>query len=298
LVGAHVSTAGGFARVPDRALAIAAEAVQVFSSNPRTWRAAPPDTGELRDLRVGLAHHGLPLFLHTIYLINLASFDERLRARSGQLLAHALVTGALAGAAGVVTHIGSHQGSGFERVAGLVVEAVRAALKAAKEQIPAGRRSARIPPLLLETGAGSGNTIGNDLAELAYFLEALPPATGLCLDTAHLFAAGYPIHTPKGLESLIVDLQHLRLLTRAGLVHLNDSATPFASRRVRHENPGAGHIGLAGLARVVRHPALIRIPFVLEVPGPDKRGASAVEVEAVKRMRRATPTGVAAPSPP
>jgi deoxyribonuclease-4 len=282
--------AGGFAAVPARALAMGAEVVQVFSSNPRMWQTTPPDPQVLRPFGAYLQEIRLPLFFHSIYLINLASPDEALRHRSTEGLSHALVTGALAGATGVVTHIGSHRGEGFGSASGLVTGAALAAFAAAAEALVAllgdGADGLELPPLLLETGAGSGDTIGDSLEHLAVLLAALPPSGGLCLDTAHLFAAGYAVHQAKGLESLLSALRQLDLLRRVGLVHLNDSGTPFASKRDRHENPGAGLIGRAGLARVVRHPALASVPFVLEVPGLDKHGPSAAEISIVKAMRR------------
>jgi deoxyribonuclease IV len=127
--------------------------------------------------------------------------------------------------------------------------------------------------------------MGGSLDELALLLTTLPAQTGVCLDTAHLFAAGYAIHRADGLDQIIDGLERLQLLGRVGLVHLNDSGSPFASRRDRHENPGAGQIGLEGLRRVVGHPALAPIPFVLETPGPEKRGPSAAEIRLVKQMR-------------
>ncbi len=293
LIGGQISTAGGFAAVPARALAMGAEAVQVFSSNPRRWQMDPPDRAELQRLGARLRELKLPLFFHSIYLINLASPDETLRGHSVEALAHALVTGALAGAAGVVTHIGSHRGEGFDRASILVTDAAIAAIAASAHTLAAlpsgGEAPGELPPLLLESGSGSGSTIGDSLEDLALLLAALPASVGLCLDTAHLFAAGHSIHQAKGVESLFGDLRRLDLLQRVGLVHLNDSGAPFASKHDRHENPGLGLIGRAGLARVVRHPALVTVPFVLEVPGPDKHGPTAAEIDIVKTMRHQAP---------
>ncbi len=313
-IGAQISTAGGFAPVPDRAVTLGAEAVQIFNSNPRMWHTRPVAPDEMAALISGLRKHRLPLFFHTIYLINLATPDEGLRTRSSLSLAHALVTGSLAGAAGVVTHVGSHRGEGFETAIELVVTTIRAAEDAAWEALAAqspvaSGSQAALPPLLLETAAGAGALVGKNLEELSALLDALahagarqegapPPATkpirrpldlGLCLDTAHLFAAGYPVHEAAGLEALIDELEQSRLLSRVGLIHLNDSATPFASNRDRHANPGEGFIGYDGLARVVRHPALARIPFVLEVPGAEGHGPDANNVALVKAMRAGTP---------
>ncbi len=136
--------------------------------------------------------------------------------------------------------------------------------------------------------------------------RALP--LGICIDTAHLFAAGYAVHEEAGLEELIERLRALGLLERIGLVHLNDSKTPFGVKRDQHENLGEGLIGYEGLARVVRHPALAHVPFVLEVPGADGHGPDAANMALAKAMRagaaqpgRATgrpQAGEAAPAPP
>lgn len=297
LIGAHLRTAGGFAPVPERALAIGAEAVQIFSSNPRTWRARLPLPEEMTALTDGLRQHSLPLFLHTIYLINLASPDEQLRQRSGEALAEALILGALAGAAGVVTHVGSHRGEGFAAAARWVVGAVRAAIDRADKGLETLDHRQTLPPLLLETSAGSGGTVGGRLEELARLLASLPPSCGLCLDTAHLFAAGYAVHTAPGLERLVQELVERGLLASVGLIHLNDSKTPFGSARDRHENPGEGHIGFAGLTGVVRHPALAAVPFVLEVPGSDGHGPDAANVALVKLMREGAADPREAPAP-
>jgi deoxyribonuclease-4 len=265
LIGAQISTAGGFGPVPERAVAIDAETVQIFNSNPRTWRTRLHGPEEIASLTAGLRRRRLPLFFHTIYLINLASPDELLLQRSRQALAEALVTGALAGAAGVVTHVGSHRGEGFENAAARVVDATRTAMETAQGSLEA---------------AGRGR-----LQELAALLASLPVGSGLCLDTAHLFAAGYPVHEADGLEHIIEELREHDLLCKVRLIHLNDSTTPFASRRDRHQNPGEGQIGYDGLARVVRHPALARIPFILEVPGLEGHGPDAASVAVVKSMR-------------
>jgi deoxyribonuclease-4 len=352
LIGAQISTAGGLAPVPQRALDIGAEVVQIFDTNPRTWRPRPASEEELGAFTTGLARRRLPLYLHTIYLINLASPDDALRRRSGAALAHALRLGAQTGAAGVVTHVGSHRGEGFDKARRWVAETVAAAMAWAAgvgEEPPApqpgsdapGSRAAggdkrgadglsggpgggpsggltggitgglgevaglslALPPLLLENGAGSGNTVGDSLSELAALVETLaevlpsPAAVGLCLDTAHLFAAGYPVHQPEGLEDLVGELRALDLLDRVKLVHLNDSKAPFAGHRDRHDDLGKGQMGYEALARVVRHPGLAHIPFVLEVPGADGRGPDSANVRVAKRMRAGAPPPRPAPAP-
>jgi deoxyribonuclease-4 len=315
-----------------------AEAVQVFNTNPRRWRLRIPGPGEIDEFTGGLRRHGLPLFFHSAYLINLASSDRELRRRSAEALGAALVTGARAGAEALVTHVGSYRGATSTQAQARLVHSVAAALEnaaAALEQetaqlpfavvngkvdaaalagehttdlavhrttttdhaaVPPRIPSAALPVLLLETGAGAGKTIGGRLEELAVVLARLDATTqgiarrfGICIDSAHLFAAGYPLHEDKGLDDLILALRELGLLDRIGLVHLNDSKTPLGARRDQHENLGEGEIGYEALARVVRHPALAGIPFILEVPGWDRRGPDATNVAIAKAMRAGVP---------
>jgi len=294
LVGGQISSAGGWSQVPGRALAAGAEVVQVFSSNPRIWPTAPPDAGALAEFAETLQQHRLPLFLHAVYLINPASPDETLRARSSAALAHALVTGILAGAAGVVTHLGSHRGEGFAKAAPWVADTILTAWTAAERQATALDAGADLPPLLLETAAGSGATVGATIKELEKLLALLPQPvsggtarrSGLCLDTAHMFAAGYALHQAAGLASVVGELEQADLLRRVALVHLNDSASLFASRHDRHANPGQGELGYSGLARVVTHPAFAHVPMVLEVPGSEGHGPGLAEIALVKTMRQ------------
>jgi deoxyribonuclease IV len=290
-IGAQLSTAGGFLPVPQRALDIGAEVVQIFNTNARTWKPRIPAPGEIESFRAALLEHGLRLFFHAIYLINLASPDEALRQRSSETLALALATGALAGAEAVVVHVGSHRGEAVEEAERRVVGSISQAVALAEQ--PGGPA---LPGLLLETGTGAGNTLGGRLEELQtllYLEEAgglagrLP--LGVCIDTAHMFAAGYAVHTEEGLEELIERLTTLGLLERVGLVHLNDSKIPFGVKRDQHENLGDGLIGYQGLGRVVRHPALAHIPFVLEVPGTEGHGPDAANMAVAKAMRAGRP---------
>ncbi len=285
LIGAQIKTAGGFFLVPQRAVDIGAEVVQIFNSNARMWRPKPYDPEEIAALRSGLDEHSLPLFFHAIYLINLASPDEGLRLKSAGALAEALFTGAVAGAAGVVTHVGSHRGEGFQPACTWVAQTVRAAREAAVQRLHTVFPQAMLPELLLESSAGSGSTMGKDLAELQIMVETLSPRCGLCLDTAHLFASGLPIHTEEGLEQAVSELRERNLLDRVGLIHLNDSRTAFASGRDHHENLGEGQIGFAALARVVRHSAFRKVPFVLEVPGVEGHGPDLSSLARAKSMR-------------
>ncbi|HSH70565.1 MAG TPA: TIM barrel protein, partial [Deferrisomatales bacterium] len=169
-VGAHLSVAGGLDKVLPRALAIGAEAVQVFPSSPRQWRPCRYTDREARGFGGGLAAAGIPLFVHTIYLISLASPDADQRARSVAALADALVFGARAGAAGVVTHLGSHRGEGFDTACPRVADALDRALGAARTA-----EGAEPPVLLLETASGGRGAVGNTPQELGRLLSLAEP---------------------------------------------------------------------------------------------------------------------------
>jgi deoxyribonuclease-4 len=275
---------------------IGAEAVQLFNTNPRVWRPRIPAEGEMEIFAAGLRAHRLRLFFHSPYLINLASPDAELRRRSWEALAFSLSSGALAGAEAVVVHVGSHRGEAAQaerRVVRSIARAVRHAERVLASGPQGGPDGAVLPALLLETGSGGGNTIGGRLEDLLTLLSLeeeeglgreLP--LGICIDTAHLFAAGYAVHQEEGLEDLVGRLGTLGLLERVRLVHLNDSRTPLGAKRDQHENLGQGLIGYDGLARVVRHPSLIRLPFILEVPGIEGHGPDAVNIAVAKSMRR------------
>jgi len=292
-IGAQLSTAGGLLNAVKRATDIGAEVVQVFAGNPRQWRRYAYTNEQLEAFGAALHENKLLLFVHTIYLINMAGPDPALCDRSTQALAECLAFAARTGAAGVVTHVGSHRGDGFEAA----LPRIREAVLRAQETAIACCGSADLPPLLLESSAGGGDSVGRDPAELGLVLECLagsPAPIGLCLDTAHLFAAGLAVHTSSGLESLIAALKTAGCLDAVRLIHLNDSRTPFDSHSDRHENLGEGELGSAGLAMVVRHSAFRRSPFVLEVPGFDGHGPDAENMRRARAMR----SGSASPPTP
>jgi len=292
-IGAQVSAAGGLLNAVARAIDIGAEVVQVFSGNPRQWRGYVYSEEQLEAFRLALRESGLLLFVHTIYLINLAGPDPTLRERSTQALAGSLVFASRTGAAGVVTHVGSHRGDGIDAA----LPRVREGVLRAQETAAALCGTADLPPSLLESSAGGGHTVGRDPTELGLMMESLAGSSapvGLCLDTAHLFAAGVALNTSDGLGSLIAALTTTGCLDAVRLIHLNDSRTPLGSHADRHENLGEGELGLAGLAAVVQHPAFRCSPFVLEVPGLDGHGPDAENIRRAQAMRY----GSALPSTP
>lgn len=304
LIGAHVSTAGGLLNAISNATRISAEVIQVFPTNPRRWRPYPYTGQELQEFAQALLDHRLSLYVHTTYLLNLASPDEALRATSAKSLAEAYRFAAHCGAAALVTHIGSHHGEGTVAVAARIIATCMAARSHARHLLeqdtaddhPGGAASLRrfeTMPLLMETSAGSGHIIGT-LDDLDLLLGMLAECdgvpAGICLDTAHVFAAGTPLHTPEDAQALVALLQSKRLLERLGAVHFNDCETALGSKHDRHANLWEGQIGRAGLQAVMGAPQLARVPFILEVPGFEGHGPDRRNVLRARRMRRAALT--------
>lgn len=284
VIGAHVSVAGGLSHVLPRARAIGAEAVQVFSANPRQWRPCAYSAEGAQQFGADLAAAQIPLYLHTIYLINLAAPDPAQRERSAAALADALAFGAHAGAAGVVTHLGSHKGEGFAAALPRVVEALGRARALAR-----GACAVALPPVLLETAAGGNGAVGNTPEELGHVLTRADGGAdlGVCLDSAHLFAAGFRVHTAQGVAETLDRFEGALGAGRVGLVHLNDSMTSRGSRRDRHANLWTGEIGKPGLAAWLGELRLRGVPFVLETPGFDGSGPDRRNLWRAKLLRGA-----------
>ncbi len=266
-LGAHLPLGPGMVRAADRAAAIGASALQVFSDNPTSWRRRERLPDELPAFLGRLAHHGIaPLTIHAPYLVNLAAPDALVRDRSVELLANELRVAAAYGAEIVNVHVGSHRGDGTDAGTDRLADGLRRVFDLV------GGDAAGVT-LVLENGAGGGFGMGSTIDELATIDRAIAssgvPAdrTGFCLDTAHLWGAGYRIDTAAGVEDVVASFDGQLGIGRLRLVHLNDSRSEAGSRADRHEHLGAGRIGPVGLGRVLTHPALDRVPYILETPG-------------------------------
>lgn len=275
-VGAHVPVAGGMAT---KGLAyaeeIGAEAVQVFVSNPRGW--ATNDGDPEQDARMR-ERTDLPTFVHAPYLINLGTPSEETAAKSVRSLEHALLRSARIDALGVVVHTGS------------AVSDVRAVgLSRTRERLMPllERLGEDVPPVLLEPMAGQGQVLCATIDDLAAYLEVLEwhPHVGVCLDTAHMFAAGHDISTVEGMREALDRFGEVVGADRLKVIHGNDSKTPCGSYKDRHENIGAGHIGAEPFGELFRHPVSAGVPVILETPGP--AGPHAADVAALKELRGA-----------
>jgi deoxyribonuclease IV len=287
-IGPHVPLAAGLPRAMERIRAVGAGAVQVFADNPTAWRRKPGAPPDIDAFRRGLDDAGVgPLAIHAPYLVNLASPDPLVLERSVEVMNAELVMGARYGARFVNVHIGSHKGDGLARGLERAGETVARIL----DLVPAGPE---VPRLVLEDSAGQGDSIGVTMAELGAILRAAeahgadPGRVGVCLDTAHLWGAGYAIDTAVGVDALVAELAAEVSLARLAMLHLNDSRAGRGSRADRHEHVGGGMIGAPGMAALLAHPALARVPAYLETPGMDT-GWDAVNMDRVRRLLAGDP---------
>jgi deoxyribonuclease-4 len=256
-LGAHISIAGGLDRVWGRADADRCEAVQIFTQSGRGWAARARDPGAIREFAAEGARRRLPLLVHDSYLINLASGDPALAARSRAAFLEELERCEALGVGGVVFHPGAHLGDGPEVGLPRVAAAMRAALAAT-----AGYRVR----LLVEITAGQGTCLGARFAEIRWILDDVgdDARTGVCFDTCHAFAAGYDLR--GGYERVWRAFDEALGLRRLRAFHLNDSRCELGSRVDRHAAIGAGVLGDGVFRRLVRDPRFRGVPAVLELP--------------------------------
>jgi deoxyribonuclease-4 len=260
----------------DRAAELEIDSVQLFVQSPRAWRFPDHDPKDLRafaDRRQELGLGGV--LVHSLYLVNLASPNEDFYAKSVETMRSTVDAACAIGADGVVFHVGSHQGAGFE--AGL--ERVVPALKQVVE------RCSEKTWLLLENSAGAGGTIGRSIEELATLFDALErhPRLGVCLDSCHLWVSGFDVTDRDALDALLDELDEQIGLDRLRALHVNDAQAPLGSNRDRHANMLDGLMG-EKLGVFLGHPKLQGLPAVLEVPGPDNHGADRNEVRKLREL--------------
>jgi deoxyribonuclease-4 len=274
-IGAHVPVAGGLATVGLRyAATVGAKAIQVFVSNPRGWALTASDPAQDAAFARRAA---VPVYVHASYLVNLASPDPLTAERSVASLRHALRRGAQIGARGVVVHPGSAVGGDKEAA----LRQVRELLLPVLDEI--GERG---PDVLLESMASQGGTLCAAVTDYGPYLDALDrhPRAGVCLDTCHVYAAGHDLRAPGGVAGMLGELQAAAGAGRLKLVHANDSKDGCGSRRDRHENIAAGHIGKEPFRELLCHPLTADVPFIVETPGP--AAAHGRDIAMLRRLSR------------
>ncbi|HEV3480182.1 MAG TPA: deoxyribonuclease IV [Gaiellaceae bacterium] len=274
LLGGHVS--GGVKAAPERAAAIGANALQLFVQSPRAWRFPDHDRQVLASFPGRARAAGIDAVLvHAIYLCNFASPDDVIYEKSVSTLRSTVDAACAIGADGVVFHVGSHLGSGFDAGLDRAVPAVEQVLE----------RCSETTWLLIENSAGTGGTIGRSLEELATLVERLGrhPRLGVCLDSCHLWASGYDVTDPAALDALLDEFDDLIGLDRLRALHVNDSQTPLGSNRDRHANIREGLIG-EKLSVFLGNPRLQGLPAVGETEGQHGKGFDADEMRKLREL--------------
>lgn len=284
-LGCHLSIAKGLAAAIDAAEVLHINALQIFSHSPSSWRMKPIPEQAAQAFRARRDDSEVEAVIaHAIYLINLASPDQVLFERSVAALADEVDRAVLLGIDTVVTHLGAHRGTGTSAGIRRIVTALDRVL-----DLPAFRNRPSLR-LLLEDTAGAGTTMGTTFEELGSILHALADAshTGVCLDTCHAFAAGYPLSPRGDLDETLTAFDHEIGLHHLRLVHLNDSQAPLGSHRDRHAHIGEGKIGTETFALLINHPALKDLPFILETPKErvGKPDADRINLARVRALRR------------
>lgn len=287
-IGAHVSAAGGLTLALQRAKDIDCNCVQVFSGSPRVWVKPPLERFNSEEISSKEKELGVsPIFTHALYLVNLASEKPVLVAKSVATLKYELSFDARVHGGGVIVHLGSHLGNGFDTVQEQLVDQINTIL----EETPENSR------LLIENAASRKGKIGGDLQEIKYLLEELESRgkwvsknrVGWCFDTCHGWASGYYLgettdSLPLTALSAYETMKEYNLLASLGCIHVNDSRDPFASGRDRHANLGDGLIPQADLRWFLTRSELAAVPLLLEVPGIEGNGPDAENIRRLKAL--------------
>jgi deoxyribonuclease-4 len=259
--GVHVRVAAGYKTAIEYAVRTGCEAVQIFSDNPKTYRTKAIDEPALEEFRRRRAEAGIePTVIHTSYLINFASDDPKIVAGSLRLLKNDLAVAAIGG----ITYVNTHLGSYGARPRSQGFASVVAALEDALATIAPGVH------LVLENSAGAGQLCGGTMEELGELLRVVDhPQLGVCIDTAHSWAAGYDIDSQPGVDRFVNLIAEQITLERLPLFHFNDTQVPLGGHRDRHWHIGEGFIGFEGFRALAMRPELREMTAILETPGEE-----------------------------
>ena len=274
--GAHVSVSKGLVRALEKASEMGASCIQIFSSPPQSFIPPKFTDSECSEFKTQARKLDIqPVFIHAKYLINLASEKESLRTLSIKSLIADLTFAEKIGAQGVIVHTGSHKGKGFNEVLPVVVESIKQIL----EKTPASTT------LYLEVASGGKGKIGSTFEELHAMLDGVGNSrVGVCLDTAHLFAAGYAFDTLEKVVELAKQIEKTIGWATIECMHANDSKVEFKSGKDRHENIGQGFIGKDPFRLLLQHSKFNNLPFILETPGFDDKGPDKKNLDILKSL--------------
>ena len=273
VIGCHLSASKGYLHMGEEAKSIGANTFQFFTRNPRGFSAKPFDAADAQAFVQFAAENGIPVILaHAPYTLNACSADEKIRQMAHEIMADDLARLAHFPSAYYNFHPGSHVQQGVAVGTAYIVEPLNAILQ-----------PGQTTTVLLETMAGKGSEIGRSFEELRTIIDgtAHSERLGVCLDTCHVYDAGYDI--VGHLDDVLAEFDRVIGLDRLKAVHLNDSKNPFASHKDRHEKIGAGSLGLDAIGAIINHPALRDLPFYLETP--NELDGYAREIALLKSMR-------------
>ena len=274
LIGPHLPLADGLLRASARATEIGATAIQIWTDNPTAWRRRQEQPQKLAEFRDQLRAGGVrSIAVHAPYLVNLAGANDDFWHKSVATMSNEMHVARLYGADFVVMHIGSHRGTGRDSGIARLTAGLRIVLDETSDD-DAGT-GAPMPRLVLENSAGAGDGIGATIEDLADIIDAAAAGglmlqrLGVCLDTAHLWGAGYDVSDQTGVEALVARIDRLLGREQVVMIHLNDSRTVRGSMLDRHEHIAAGQVGSDGMRELLTEPWLATLPTFLETPGMD-----------------------------
>lgn len=259
LLGAHMPTSKGLGHALREGKKIGCTAVQVFTSSPQMWKAAPLTAEKIADFKKAQEETGISeVVTHDSYLINLCATDPEMREKSINGMIHEVHRSAAYGIRYVVSHMGAHLGQGTDCALQVIAESTARVLSETPPEVT----------LLMETTAGQGTCMNANFEELARLIELSDKhhRLGVCLDTCHVFAAGYDIRTEEGYQRTFQEFDRLIGFDRLKVVHCNDSKKPLGSRVDRHEHLGKGEIGPKPFELLVNDPRFENVPIIVETP--------------------------------
>lgn len=260
----HVSISGTIDQAADRGREIGCDTFQMFTRNPRGWKYKKLDRGEVGEFKRKVGSYNLtPVVAHMPYLPNLSSPKKLIYNKSVKSLSGELDRCGTLGIPYLVTHLGSHLGEGSDIGLEKIVAAINRALSENPNDIM----------LLLENTAGTKNSMGSSFEDIKRILDRVEirERVGVCFDTAHAYAAGYDLHSPRGVDDTLGKFNSVLGYSRLKVIHLNDSQVGLGSGRDRHEHIGLGYIGEQGFRALFKHEAVRNVPFIMETPIDERR---------------------------
>ncbi|MGL4370813.1 MAG: deoxyribonuclease IV [Spirochaetota bacterium] len=278
-IGFHLSIAGGVYKAFEDMHSLKIDAFQIFLKSSNRWEDKPFPKKDIEKFHgEKLLNPDIRIFAHSAYLINPAADDKVNRTKSLNALVDEMNRAGQLGVEWIVLHPGSHKGTGVDSGIERAVELIDSAFEKADSDVG----------LLLETTAGQGDCIGARFEDLADIINSsqYQDRFGVCLDTCHVFAAGYDFTTADGMRSMLSDFDRAVGVDRLQLIHLNDSKGEAGSNKDRHEHIGKGEIGADGIKRILREPALSHIPVIMETPkdGEDRYLSDRANLKRVKKL--------------